>query len=110
MCKHIRASSLCLSRECFALGLELMVKLTTFITVFIFNLKAEACDYGNWRYISDARLWCSANRNALCQLANQSRLCLSEGVFFLENDVLARVGAYRDYNNVKYVKNVFFEH
>ncbi len=30
--------------------------------------------------------------------------------FFLENDVLARVGAYRDYNNVKYVKNVFFEH
>ncbi len=24
-------------------------------------------------------LWCSANHNALCQLANQSRLCLSEG-------------------------------
>ncbi len=24
-------------------------------------------------------LWCSANHNALCQLANQSTLCLSEG-------------------------------
>ncbi len=24
-------------------------------------------------------LWCSANHNALCQLANQSRLRLSEG-------------------------------
>ncbi len=43
------------------------------------NLKAEARDYGKGRYISDTCLWCSANHNALGQLANQSRLCLSEG-------------------------------
>ncbi len=39
----------------------------------------EARDYGKGRYISDAYLCCTANHNALCQLANQSRLCLSEG-------------------------------
>ncbi len=79
MCKYIRASSLCLSRDCSLLGLELMVKLTTLLTVFIFTLKAEARDYGKERYISNACLWCSANHNALGQLANQSRLRLSEG-------------------------------
>ncbi len=51
---------------CSSLRLELMVKLTTLLTVFIFTLKAEARDYGKVRYISDARLWCSANHNALC--------------------------------------------
>ncbi len=58
-----------------------------FATLFLFrawtdgntNLEAEACDYGKERYISDACLWCSANHNALCQLANQSRLHLLEG-------------------------------
>ncbi len=44
----------------------------------LFILKAEARDYGKGRYISDECLWCSANHNALCQLANQSRLHLSE--------------------------------
>ncbi len=57
-----------------SLGLELMVKLTTLLTVFTLILKAEAGGY-----ISDECLWCSANHNALCQLANQSTLCLSEG-------------------------------
>ncbi len=42
-CKHIRASSLCSP-----LGLELMVKLRTLLTVFIFNLKAEPHDYNNY--------------------------------------------------------------
>ncbi len=56
-----------------------MVKLRTLLTVFIFTLKAKARDYGKGRYISDACLWCSANYTALGQLANQSRLCLSEG-------------------------------
>ncbi len=38
------------------------------------------------RYISDECLRCSANHNALGQLANQSRLCLSEGrKDFVEN-------------------------
>ncbi len=39
---------------CSPLGLELMVKLTTLLTVFTFILKAEASDYGKGRYISDA--------------------------------------------------------
>ncbi len=73
------ASSLCLSRDCSPLGLELMVKLRTLLTVFTFILKAKARKL--WRRALHFRrgLWCSANHNALCQLANQSRLCLSEG-------------------------------
>ncbi len=73
------ASSLCLSRDCSPLGLELMVKLRTLLTVFTFILKAKARKL--WRGALHFRrgLWCSANHNALCQLANQSRLCLSEG-------------------------------
>ncbi len=39
---------------CSPLGLELMVKLRTLLTVFIFTLKAEARDYGKGCYISDA--------------------------------------------------------
>ncbi len=66
-------------RLCSPLGLELMVKLRTLLTVFIFILKAKACDYGEGRYISNECLWCSANHNALGQLAYQSRLRLSEG-------------------------------
>ncbi len=64
---------------CSPLGLELMVKLRTLLTVFTFILKDEARDYRKGRYIFDECLWCSANHNALRQLANQSRLCLSEG-------------------------------
>ncbi len=56
-----------------------MAKLRTLLTVFIFTLKSEACDYGKGHYISEACLWCSANHNPLCQLANQSRLRLSKG-------------------------------
>ncbi len=67
------------TRLCSPLGLELMLKLRTLLTVLTFILKADACDYGNGRYISDECLWFSANHNALCQLTNQSRLCLSEG-------------------------------
>ncbi len=62
------------------LGLELMVKLWTLLTVFTLILKAEARDYGkgclHFRHVP-----CGVrpNHNALSQLANQSRLCLSEG-------------------------------
>ncbi len=64
---------------CSPLGLELMVKLRTLLTVFTFILKAKARKL--WRGALHFRrgLWCSASHNALCQLANQSRLCLSEG-------------------------------
>ncbi len=76
---HTSFITVSVTRLCSPLRLELMVKLRTLLTVFIFILKDEARDYGKGRYISDGCLWCSANHNALCQLANQSRLCLSEG-------------------------------
>ncbi len=41
------------TRLCSPLGLKLMVKLRTLLTVFILILKAEACDYGKGLYISD---------------------------------------------------------
>ncbi len=53
VCKHIRASSLCLSCDCSPFGLELMVKLRTLLTVFALILKAKARDYGKGCYISD---------------------------------------------------------
>ncbi len=61
------------------LGLELMVKLRTLLTVLTFILKAKARDYGKGSYISNPCLWCLANHNAQGQLANQSRLHLLEG-------------------------------
>ncbi len=76
---HTSFITVSVTRLCSPLGLELMVKLRTLLTVFTFILKAEALDYGKGCYISDSCLWCSANHNALGQLANQSRLCLSEG-------------------------------
>ncbi len=77
--KHMSIITVSLTRLCSPFGLELMVKLRTLLTVFTFILKAEACNYGKGRYISNEGLRCSANHNALCQLANQSRLRLSEG-------------------------------
>ncbi len=79
-CVQIHTSiTVFVTRLCSSLGLELMVKLRILLTVFIFTLKTEAHNYCKGRYISDVCLWCSANHNALGQLANQSRLCLSEG-------------------------------
>ncbi len=46
-----KTSSLCLSRDCSPFGLELVLNLRTLLTVFTFNLKAEARDYGKGRYI-----------------------------------------------------------
>ncbi len=76
---HTSFITVSVTRLCSPLGLELMVKLRTLLTVFTFILKAEARDYGKGRDISDECLRCSANHNALGQLANQSRLRLSEG-------------------------------
>ncbi len=76
---HTSFITVSVTRLCSPLGLELMVKLTTLLTVFTFILKDKAHNYGKGRYISDSCLWCSANHNALGQLANQSRLRLSEG-------------------------------
>ncbi len=54
VCKHIQASSLCLS--CDSVPLELMVKPRILLTVFSFILKAKAYDYGKGRYIYDSCL------------------------------------------------------
>ncbi len=75
---HTSFITVSVTQLCSPLGLELMVKLRT-LTVFTFILKDEARDYGKGRYISDECLWCSANHNALCQLANQSRLAGHRG-------------------------------
>ncbi len=55
-CLQIHTSIITVSviRLCSPLGLELMLKLRTLLTVLTFILKAEAHDYGNGRYISDA--------------------------------------------------------
>ncbi len=70
----------CLSGDSVPLsGLKFVVKLRTLLAVFTIVLKAEDRDSGKGSYISDLCLWCSANHNALGQLANHSRRCLSEG-------------------------------
>ncbi len=53
-CVHIHTSFITVSvtRVCSPFRLELMLKLRTLLTVFIFTLKAEALDYGKGRYIS----------------------------------------------------------
>ncbi len=51
---HTRIITVSVTRLCSLLGLELMVKLRTLLTVFTFILKAEARDYGKGHYISDA--------------------------------------------------------
>ncbi len=76
---HTSIITVSVTQLCSPLRLELMVKLRTLLTVFTFILKDEALDYGKGCYISDECLQCSANHNALCQLANQSRLHLLEG-------------------------------
>ncbi len=52
--KPTRIITVSVTRLCSLLGLELMVKLRTLLTVFTFILKAEARDYGKGHYISDA--------------------------------------------------------
>ncbi len=66
----------CVTQLCSPLGLELMVKLSTLLTVFSLVLKNWSSRL--WKGVLHFRhgLWCSANHNALDQLANQSRLCL----------------------------------
>ncbi len=51
---HTSTFAVSVTRLCSPLGLELMVKLRTLLTVFTLILKDEARDYGKGRYISDA--------------------------------------------------------
>ncbi len=50
---HTSIITVSVKRLCSSLGLELMVKLRTLLTVFTFILKAKARDYGKGCYISD---------------------------------------------------------
>ncbi len=91
---HTSFITVSVTRLCSPFGLELMVKLRTLLTVFTFILKAEACDYGKGRYISEACLWCSANHNASTVSAGQSEQTALVGRRgFVENDVFERGGA-----------------
>ncbi len=78
---HTSFITMSVTQLCFPFGFELMVKRRTLLAVFTLILKANARDYGKGRLVATFRrgLWCLANYNALGQLANQSRLCLSEG-------------------------------
>ncbi len=76
---HTSFITVSVMRLCSPFWLELMVKLRTLLTVFTLVLKVEACDYKKGEFHFRCSLWCSANHNALCQLANQSRLYLSKG-------------------------------
>ncbi len=76
---HTSFIIVCVTWLCLPLGLELMLKLRPLLTVFIFTLKAEARDDGKGALHFQRGLWCLTNHNAPCQLANQSRLRLSEG-------------------------------
>ncbi len=76
---HTSFITVSVTRICSSFGLELMLKLSTLLTIFTFILKAEVLDYGKGRYISNSCLWYSANHDALGQLANQRSLCLLEG-------------------------------
>ncbi len=107
VCKHIRASSLCLSRRLFSsLGLELMVKLRTLLTVFTLVLKDEACDYGKGRYISTQLA--VFGQSQCTGSVGQSEQTVLVG---RSDEAFERGGAQRTYNNVQYLKNyVFFEH
>ncbi len=51
---HTSIITVSVTRLCSPLGLELMVKVRTLLTVFTFILKAKARDYGKGRYICDA--------------------------------------------------------
>ncbi len=53
-CKNIQASSLSDTRLCSPFGLEMMVKLRTFLMAFTFISKAKARDYGKGCYISNS--------------------------------------------------------
>ncbi len=76
---HTSFITVSVTRLCSPFGLELMVKIRTLLTVF--TLIFESWSSRLWKGALHFRrgLWCSANHNALCQLANQSRLRLSEG-------------------------------
>ncbi len=80
---------------CSPLGLELMVKLRTLLTVFTLILKSEARDYGKGRYISDAaygvrpitmhcacwsiRADCACRKEGLCSKQGRIKTSLGPG-------------------------------
>ncbi len=76
---HTSIITVSVTRLCSPLALELMVKLRTLLTVFTLILKAEARNYGKGRYISDVACGVRPITMHCTSLANQSRLCLSEG-------------------------------
>ncbi len=89
LCANTYELHVSVTRLCSPFGLELMVKLGTLLTVFTFNFESWSLRLWKGALHFWRGLWCSANHNALCQLANQSRLCLLEGNT-VENEAFER--------------------
>ncbi len=85
---HTSIITVSFTEICFPLRLELVVKLTILLTVYI-NLKLT---FMVSAVTFPTCLWCSANHNALGQLTNQSRLSLSEGGALLKMTRLREAG------------------
>ncbi len=96
---QIHTSTVSVTRLCSPFGLELMVKLRTLLTVFIFTLKAEARDYGKGRYISDAYLWCRPITMHWVSWPIRAD-CACRG--FVENDTFERGGISHGLNAENY--------
>ncbi len=74
------------------LGLELMVKLRTVLTVFTLVLKAEARNCGKGRYISDVA--CGVRLSQCSLSVGQSEQTVLVGrMDFVENEAFERGGA-----------------
>ncbi len=80
------------TRLCSPLGLELMVKLRTLLTVFTLILKAEARDYGKGRYISDVAC-CVRPITMHCAVGQSEQTVLVGRRDFVENEAFERGGA-----------------
>ncbi len=89
---HMSIITVSVTQICSPLGLELMVKLRTLLTVFTLILKAEARDYGKGRYISDAA--CVFGQSQCTGSAGQSEpTALVWRRDFVENEAFERGGA-----------------
>ncbi len=92
MYKHIRALSLSVTRLCFPLGLELMVKLRTLLTVFTFNLKAKAGDYERG-VTFPTRLVVFGQSQCIGSVGQSEQAALVERRGIVENKAFERGGA-----------------
>ncbi len=92
---HTSIITVSVTRLCSSLGLELMVKLRTLLTVFTLILKAKASDYGKGSYISDFRLVLVVFGQSQCSgsVGQSEQTVLVGRRDFVENEAFERGGA-----------------